>query len=325
MDRVSPYWGEPPGRGTTRERGLREGAHRRRRRVRAGGGDLHRRGHRPDRRLAAPPALPTARGSRPLRRGSLARHVQPPGWGAVLADAMGPQNSDRASIEPIWPGPRASSDRTGGRHAHGDHPADRDHPTRRALAARPHDREPRAPPPARDVRPSTTHQQCRRVLWAQVLRRWSGWRSALIVLEPATVVRWQRAGWRRYWTWKSRGRRPGRSRIPAEAHDLILRLARENPHWGPFGSAESSGPSATTSARRPSVATACRRAAARRRSAGGRSSPITGMQSGRRTSLTVPTLTWGTLHVFFVISHARRRSNMSTSPPIRPPPGSGSK
>ena len=39
-----------------------------------------------------------------------------------------------------------------------------------------------------------------RVLWAQVLRRWSGWRSALIVLEPATVVRWQRAGWRRYWT-----------------------------------------------------------------------------------------------------------------------------
>ena len=33
-----------------------------------------------------------------------------------------------------------------------------------------------------------------RLLWAQVLRRWPGWRDALLVLEPATVVRWHRAG-----------------------------------------------------------------------------------------------------------------------------------
>jgi hypothetical protein len=31
-----------------------------------------------------------------------------------------------------------------------------------------------------------------RALWAQLLRRWSGWESALVVLEPATIVRWHR-------------------------------------------------------------------------------------------------------------------------------------
>ena len=70
-----------------------------------------------------------------------------------------------------------------------------------------------------------------RARWAQRLRRWPGWRTALVVLEPATVVRWHRSGWRRYWTWKSR-RRPGRRRIPLEARELIARLARENPRWG---------------------------------------------------------------------------------------------
>ena len=36
-----------------------------------------------------------------------------------------------------------------------------------------------------------------RLLW-MLLRRWSGWRLALVVLRPETVVRWHREGWRRY-------------------------------------------------------------------------------------------------------------------------------
>ena len=45
-----------------------------------------------------------------------------------------------------------------------------------------------------------------RRLWSLLARGWSGWRSALVIVEPDTVVRWHRTDWRRYWTWKSRRR-----------------------------------------------------------------------------------------------------------------------
>ena len=70
-----------------------------------------------------------------------------------------------------------------------------------------------------------------RRLWSLLARGWSGWRSALVIVEPDTVVRWHRTAWRRYWTWKSR-RRPGRARISVELRDLIVRIATENRRWG---------------------------------------------------------------------------------------------
>ena len=51
-------------------------------------------------------------------------------------------------------------------------------------------------------------------------------------LQPETVVRWHRTAWRRYWTWKSRPRQPGRPRISKELQGLIARIATENPRWG---------------------------------------------------------------------------------------------
>ena len=71
-----------------------------------------------------------------------------------------------------------------------------------------------------------------RLFWSLVARTWSPWRSRLWVVQPDTVVRWHRTAWRRYWTWKSRKRGPGRPRIDRELRELILRLARENPRWG---------------------------------------------------------------------------------------------
>jgi transposase InsO family protein len=71
-----------------------------------------------------------------------------------------------------------------------------------------------------------------RLFWSVVARTWSPWRSRLRLVQPETVVRWHRIAWRRYWTWKSRGRRVGRPRIDRELRELILRLARENPRWG---------------------------------------------------------------------------------------------
>jgi putative transposase len=62
-----------------------------------------------------------------------------------------------------------------------------------------------------------------------ILARLFEWRDALFVVQPKTMIRWQRAGWRLFWRWKCR---PGRPRIPVELRALIRRMAAENPAWG---------------------------------------------------------------------------------------------
>ena len=54
---------------------------------------------------------------------------------------------------------------------------------------------------------------------------------ALVIIEPETIVRWHRAGFRCYWRWKSR-LRGGRPQISAELRALIRRMSFENPLWG---------------------------------------------------------------------------------------------
>jgi transposase InsO family protein len=53
----------------------------------------------------------------------------------------------------------------------------------------------------------------------------------LAIIRPETLVRWHRAGFRRYWRWKSR-RRGGRPPVEAELRALIRRMSIENPLWG---------------------------------------------------------------------------------------------
>ena len=62
-----------------------------------------------------------------------------------------------------------------------------------------------------------------------LLARFFEWRSALVVVQPATLLRWHGAGWRLFWRLKSR---PGRPPIPQELRALIRRMAKENPLWG---------------------------------------------------------------------------------------------
>jgi len=62
-----------------------------------------------------------------------------------------------------------------------------------------------------------------------VLTKLFEWRGALVVVQPATLLRWHRAGWRLFWRRKSR---PGRPPIPPELRALIRRMGRENPLWG---------------------------------------------------------------------------------------------
>jgi type II secretory pathway pseudopilin PulG len=55
--------------------------------------------------------------------------------------------------------------------------------------------------------------------------------QVLTIIRPETLVRWHRAGFRRYWRWKSR-RRGGRPQIETELRALIRRMSIENPLWG---------------------------------------------------------------------------------------------
>ena len=61
-----------------------------------------------------------------------------------------------------------------------------------------------------------------RLFWIAFVQTVNGWRDMLCALSPATVVRWHREGFRRYWTWKSR--RIGRPQIDRELRQLIRRM-----------------------------------------------------------------------------------------------------
>jgi putative transposase len=69
-----------------------------------------------------------------------------------------------------------------------------------------------------------------RLFWVILSRTWSDWRKALHIVQPETVVRWHRQGFRYYWRWKSRHR--GRPRVDPQVRDLIRRMCRANPLWG---------------------------------------------------------------------------------------------
>jgi transposase InsO family protein len=71
-----------------------------------------------------------------------------------------------------------------------------------------------------------------RLFWAWLSELWSDWRTALVIVQPATVIAWHRKSFRLFWTWKARGGNPGRPAVTREVRNLIRRMSRENPIWG---------------------------------------------------------------------------------------------
>ena len=55
--------------------------------------------------------------------------------------------------------------------------------------------------------------------------------KAITIIRPETLVRWHRAGFRRYWRWKSRSL-GGRPQVDADLRALIRRMSVDNPLWG---------------------------------------------------------------------------------------------
>jgi putative transposase len=69
------------------------------------------------------------------------------------------------------------------------------------------------------------------MLWAWLSQSWQGWRSAVHIVKPETVIAWHRRGFRLFWTWKSR-QRTGRPAVPHDVRGLIRELSTANPLWG---------------------------------------------------------------------------------------------
>jgi transposase InsO family protein len=70
-----------------------------------------------------------------------------------------------------------------------------------------------------------------RVILVWMTWLWPSLLSLCRVVQPDTILRWHRAGFRAYWRWKSRGR-AGRPKIGSGLRELIQQMRRENPLWG---------------------------------------------------------------------------------------------
>jgi transposase InsO family protein len=74
----------------------------------------------------------------------------------------------------------------------------------------------------------TTTDRFRLVLSAALI---PSWRRALAVVQPDTLLRWHRQGFRLFWRWRSASP-PRRRHVPEDTVSLIRSMARENRLWG---------------------------------------------------------------------------------------------
>ncbi len=147
-----------------------------------------------------------------------------------------------------------------------------------------------------------------RMFWIALSRVWSRWSDALAIVKPETVIAWHRRGYARFWAWKSR--RVGRPPLADEIVALIERMAQENPTWSRrrianelamLGHSVGKDAVAKYMPKRPERP---------------RRPPSQTWKTFVRNHLagtiavdflTVPTVTFGVIYVFFVLSLERRR------------------
>ena len=78
-----------------------------------------------------------------------------------------------------------------------------------------------------------------RLFWVCLRKVWKQWRSALVIVQPETVLDWQRRRFKRYWCQLSRRQNPGRPRTAADCRKAReedgrdkLGLGRTSHSWG---------------------------------------------------------------------------------------------
>ena len=145
-----------------------------------------------------------------------------------------------------------------------------------------------------------------RVFWVLLFRIWKDWRRALVIVKPETVTRWHRSGFKRYWTWKSRKRGPGRPVIDPDIRTLIRTMCEANVTWGApriHGELTKLGIQVSQAAlskymiRHPKPSSPCWRSFL--------NNHVLDLVSV--DFFTVPTATFRVLFVFVVLAHDRRR------------------
>jgi transposase InsO family protein len=148
-----------------------------------------------------------------------------------------------------------------------------------------------------------------RFLWVTLERVWSRWRRSLILVQPETVVRWHRAGFKIYWTWLSWHRtHAGRRCVSKELRELIFCMVADNRTWGApriHGELKILGFDVSERTVLRWMRKAPRNLEPAKRWAA--------FLSNHREAIaamdffTVPTLTFGVLYCFFIVAHDRRR------------------
>src|SRR5215467_1086613 len=157
-----------------------------------------------------------------------------------------------------------------------------------------------------------------KIFWVFACRFWGAWKQSLVLVNPETVVGWHRAGFRLYWSLISKARKQvGRKKLSSEVRELILRMTAENPTCGAprihgellmlgFAVSERTISRWMKRVPRDPPAQRWRVFLAHHREA------IAAMDF-----FTVPTIRFGVLYCFFVISHDCRRIlhfNITTHP-----------
>ena len=143
-----------------------------------------------------------------------------------------------------------------------------------------------------------------RLFWLALRTVFDEWREALFFVQPQTVLKWHRLGFRIFWRWKSKSR-GGRPSTDRQLVGLIRRMWEANPTWGSrriqaeLLKLDLHVSDSTMRKYRP-----------KRR----RSSPTwrTFLQSHVKDMIaidffTVPTVSGGVLFVFLVLAHHRRK------------------
>src|SRR3979411_3162506 len=70
-----------------------------------------------------------------------------------------------------------------------------------------------------------------RLLFVWLYRLFPSVLIAITIVQPETIIRWHRTGFRLYWRWKSRSR-GGRPKVPVEIRRLIREMSLANRLWG---------------------------------------------------------------------------------------------
>jgi transposase InsO family protein len=157
-------------------------------------------------------------------------------------------------------------------------------------------------------RPRPNLRRRDRLFWVGLSWLYSGWRSALVVVQPQTVVHWHQQGFKLWWRWKSRAKRLGRPPLAKDIQTLIRRMARENPTWG--------APRIQAELRllghdvaEATVAKYMRRPRQRKPPSQTWRTFLTNHVNtlAAMDFFVVPTVTFRLLYVFVILSHARRR------------------